>query len=937
MKFFTRNSSAIITRMVLESALGWYQGRIGLYDKQSWETTVEQRILKGLSYTPRKTAKPKTEFIDVDLVRGSTFPKAKPHSGLWLAGLHGVIRIVFLPLYFRWWIHETSCAGFFAVLSMYCSIFFCGAVLIAYRHHEGVIKEVPVFEVMVPAVVLMVLSVIHSQIVCTRHSGMSSPNHSNIPMAVRSSRRLRPLRRSSSLSGRGKCVFCSSCKRDGSRLHTHFTKKNMNSMKTKSPFKTYRSHSEEPRCEETYTLRPRSASENNVSPRVDSNGRPKIIIFQSFNDLREKQGERPSSTTTTSSSDRSPVIGSAEASRTFLEKLEENRLPILNCASNSDSEEITMIVNSTELSDEYHDKEQIRNCQNRAHLKEEKNLHSIGMTEGKKNHVQNCGMHHHLRLPESRRQDIDGVSDGEEESGMGDLEMPTTDTDSWNINQAFKRHHCPCMTDQVSDANINHLGCRSPHKMSGVAAQRSSCNSSCESDAEQSPSPQYSKAKHSEFEWTGITSNSDDLSYSSESEGGWDDNEESDQTFHCSEALDWNIQGSPAAIITSTSNMSVKGAHSRVFNKHLKAFECLGKNIHVATPSRMGSSQRECGTNDIVSCKIWEGVEAKKVDLSVLDISSAVISKVDSLQHTTHYLQFGLTMATVIALVPSIYRVDYSALGTLLDNVVINGSQEWVQALQKSTGTVFMGLWCIDGWISSVIFLSCVNRFVLAFGFFFLLSVAERTFKQRFLYAKHFCYLTSARRARKYDLPHFRLNKVHNIKTWLSVRSCLKKRGPQRSVDVIVSATFIITLLLVSYLCFELMKEDEKTHHSLYTYELFFWCFAIGIYLIRFMTLGAMINKKYSSLSVLITEQINMYLHMEQKPQKKDELTLANNVLKLVSVLLKELESPFKISGLSANPLLYNITRLVVLSACSGVLSDLLGFKLKLHKIKFKE
>lgn len=53
------------------------------------------------------------------------------------------------------------------------------------------------------------------------------------------------------------------------------------------------------------------------------------------------------------------------------------------------------------------------------------------------------------------------------------------------------------------------------------------------------------------------------------------------------------------------------------------------------------------------------------------------------------------------------------------------------------------------------------------------------------------------------------------------------------------------------------------------------------------MTLGAMINKKYSSLSVLITEQINMYLHMEQKPQKKDELNLANNVLKLVSVLLK--------------------------------------------------
>ena len=27
---------------------------------------------------------------------------------------------------------------------------------------------------------------------------------------------------------------------------------------------------------------------------------------------------------------------------------------------------------------------------------------------------------------------------------------------------------------------------------------------------------------------------------------------------------------------------------------------------------------------------------------------------------------------------------------------------------------------------------------------------------------------------RKFELPHFRLKKVRNIKTWLSVRSCLK-------------------------------------------------------------------------------------------------------------------------------------------------------------------
>jgi hypothetical protein len=84
--------------------------------------------------------------------------------------------------------------------------------------------------------------------------------------------------------------------------------------------------------------------------------------------------------------------------------------------------------------------------------------------------------------------------------------------------------------------------------------------------------------------------------------------------------------------------------------------------------------------------------------------------------------------------------------------------------------------------------------------------------------------------------------------------------------------------------------------------------------LLRFMTLGSKINKKYRNLSVLITEQvnystnysyfpvfstlliliilvkINLYLQMEQKPDKKEELMLANNVLKLAADLLKVIQ-----------------------------------------------
>ena len=64
-------------------------------------------------------------------------------------------------------------------------------------------------------------------------------------------------------------------------------------------------------------------------------------------------------------------------------------------------------------------------------------------------------------------------------------------------------------------------------------------------------------------------------------------------------------------------------------------------------------------------------------------------------------------------------------------------------------------------------------------------------------------------------------------------------------------------------------------------------CFSLGVYLVRVMSLGSLINRKYRNLSVVLTEQINLYLQIEQKPHKKDRLVLANNVLKLASDLLK--------------------------------------------------
>lgn len=66
---------------------------------------------------------------------------------------------------------------------------------------------------------------------------------------------------------------------------------------------------------------------------------------------------------------------------------------------------------------------------------------------------------------------------------------------------------------------------------------------------------------------------------------------------------------------------------------------------------------------------------------------------------------------------------------------------------------------------------------------------------------------------------------------------------------------------------------------------------------------------------------------------KRERLGVSTNVLKLATKLLKELDGPNKLSGLSMNPVLYNVTRVVLVSALSGVMSDTLGFSVKLWKV----
>ncbi|XP_066456162.1 protein PHTF1 isoform X2 [Eleutherodactylus coqui] len=326
-------------------------------------------------------------------------------------------------------------------------------------------------------------------------------------------------------------------------------------------------------------------------------------------------------------------------------------------------------------------------------------------------------------------------------------------------------------------------------------------------------------------------------------------------------------------------------------------------------------------TSERVSAIIWEKNECKKADISVLDISGIIMKQVSSFEHGVAYQMLGNVVTLGLGAFPFFFHL----------------CQRDMEQIFSLTSKEYLAIFCGGPPTPLLFILSFINlvlRICLTWMFFFLMCVAERTYKQRFLIAKLFSHLTSARKALKSEIPHFRLKKVQNIKIWLSLRSYLKRRGPQRSVDVIVSTVYLATLSIAFICCAQVLHGHETFLSYVYNWELLIWEAALLIYLLRLTSLGSDTNKKYSNVSILLTEEINLYLKMEKKPNKKEQLSIVNNVLKLSSKLIKEIDTPFRLYGLAMNPLIYNISRVVILSAVSGVVSDLLGFNIRLWKIK---
>lgn len=130
----------------------------------------------------------------------------------------------------------------------------------------------------------------------------------------------------------------------------------------------------------------------------------------------------------------------------------------------------------------------------------------------------------------------------------------------------------------------------------------------------------------------------------------------------------------------------------------------------------------------------------------------------------------------------------------------------------------------------------------------------------------------------------------------LFVCLCFQKRGPLRSVDMIVSDGFLIEVFLVGVMCFsvsteyclsnllillyrhksnsdlsvesysvvQLLQVGDSFMEDLLNWDATLAAAAIGIFLLRFMTVGLQIDKKFKNLSILITEQVRAHKQVMQ-------------------------------------------------------------------------
>lgn len=118
--------------------------------------------------------------------------------------------------------------------------------------------------------------------------------------------------------------------------------------------------------------------------------------------------------------------------------------------------------------------------------------------------------------------------------------------------------------------------------------------------------------------------------------------------------------------------------------------------------------------------------------MSVLDISSAIIERVEAMPETCDYVYIGVAFSIVLSFVPAFCRLCEAAINST-DSTEIHFLDLPALLTSLSSRQMLLLAFGESTWQNTILVIDFFLRLFLTFLFFFLLAVAERTFKQRFV------------------------------------------------------------------------------------------------------------------------------------------------------------------------------------------------------------
>ena len=119
----------------------------------------------------KKVNKLKNSLIDLDLIRGSAFNKTKPKQSWLTTSYYGIIRVIFLPFYLNWWIDQTNRKICCILLGLYLLQLCSMFIYLNNDQSDKNVDDIPPSEVITPLFMFFFLGILYSQIF------VSSGNH----------------------------------------------------------------------------------------------------------------------------------------------------------------------------------------------------------------------------------------------------------------------------------------------------------------------------------------------------------------------------------------------------------------------------------------------------------------------------------------------------------------------------------------------------------------------------------------------------------------------------------------------------------------------------------------------------------------------------------------------------------------------------------------